>query len=197
MSRNLCQKYCDFCNSEPVILLENKRPISKKEAGVYYKNYKGLLVANAECDTCGAKYLAWIDERTIVGEHLKEMNVSIFPPRFAKDKDYFDLSFRSTFNDEAGTEDLPNKVFNLKEAHKEIEKLKKSVKRWKKIAKKLIDAKNFAEKAAQRLAWDISFICGKPTLNILKAIEIVKQTVKEADSAIKKNERLKDELYKL
>lgn len=194
MSRNLSQKHCNFCHAEPIILLEDSRPISKKEAGNYYKNYKGLLVANAECDVCGAKYLAWIDERTIIGDHLKSLKKYSISPRFSTNKDYFDLSFRSTFNDEPGNEDLPTKIYNLKEANKEIEKLKKSVKRWKKIAKNFSDAKNFAKKAEQRLAWDISFICGNPTLNVLRAVEVVKQTVKEADIAIKKLERYKNEI---
>jgi hypothetical protein len=87
MSRNLASTSCDFCTEE-VRLVEEPRPLAPADAGVYYTAFAGLTVANAECATCKAKYLAWI--------------------RVEVDRPFFDLSFRSTFNDEPGEADKPD-----------------------------------------------------------------------------------------
>jgi hypothetical protein len=94
MSRNLCQTYCERCKTEPVRLVERSRPITKKEAEVYFEEFKGLLVADAYCPNCNARYLAWCKDP-----------LSLRAPDY--DMDYFDLSYRSTFNDEPGPDDLP------------------------------------------------------------------------------------------
>lgn len=106
MSRNLGQTHCDYCLSE-VVCVEAARPITKEEAGPYFAEYEGMLVANAECPLCLAKYLAWVDEthrknrqwsdyyRRPVGLDARAMPTPV------------DLSFRSSFNDEPGDDDLP------------------------------------------------------------------------------------------
>lgn len=92
MSRNLCRTDCDRC-SGPVNLEEAPRLITREEAGRYFPEYRSMSVANAYCIECGARYLAW---------------VSNIPHRQPDpSKPFHDLSYRSTFNDEALPEDLP------------------------------------------------------------------------------------------
>jgi hypothetical protein len=97
MSRNLGQRDCRFCPSK-VVLVELPRAIASEDAGVYYKDYGGMLVANAHCPACLAKYLAWV-----TGPPGSNWN------NLPKDEGqtHVDLSFRSTFNDEPGEDDLP------------------------------------------------------------------------------------------
>ena len=70
MSRNLASTHCDFCGAYPV-LIEDPRPITKEEAGRYFNEYEGMLVANADCPFCWAKYLAWVDESGRSTESLR------------------------------------------------------------------------------------------------------------------------------
>lgn len=101
MSRNLCRTDCYFCNDD-VVLVEEPRDITEKEAGAHYETYKGMLVANAECPSCLAKYLAWVNEFRCNAK-----------PRHVEWGKFFDLSFRSTFNDEPGKDDLPKYEIQL------------------------------------------------------------------------------------
>lgn len=96
MSRNLCKTECDRCGTERLALEEGFRPITRAEAGKYFDEYDGMRVAKAYCPTCGAQYLAW--------EHYPWEPV---PEKSPHVPPYVDLSFRSTFNDEPGEEDLP------------------------------------------------------------------------------------------
>lgn len=92
MSRNLADRCCYFCQGD-IKPQEEPKPITEEETGSHYFNeYRGMLVANAECELCEAKYLAWCSERT--GMSPTEDGVC-------------DLSFRSTFNDEPGADDMP------------------------------------------------------------------------------------------
>lgn len=95
MSRNLGCVSCYYCPSE-VITVEKARPITSKEAGGYYTEYNGMMVANAECPACLAQYLAWCAPppggRSTNAGHTET---------------HYDLSFRSSFNDEPGERDLP------------------------------------------------------------------------------------------
>lgn len=106
MSRNLCTTRCDYLHGgDPqVILLEEPRPITREDAGAYFPEYEGMLVANAECALCKAQYLAWVDEtartsRNYRWDHYGRRASSYCP--------FVDLSFRSSFNDEPGEQDLP------------------------------------------------------------------------------------------
>ena len=86
MSRNLCNgDLCEFCG-ERVKLVETRRRIRPEEAGIYYDEFKDGWFANAECYLCLGQYIAWVREY---------------------DNSIYDLSFRSTFNDEAGDADMP------------------------------------------------------------------------------------------
>lgn len=110
MSRNLGQVNCTFCHGV-VVLVEKPRAITRDDCGALYDErngfaYKDAVVANAECDECCAKYLAWIDFTKCIGYGRH----SYFAP--SKDRAFFDLSYRSTFNDEPGPEDLP--LFKIK-----------------------------------------------------------------------------------
>lgn len=93
MSRNLGRNECHG----PVKLDEKPHPITPEEAGQYYDEFKGMVVAAAHCPHCEAKYLAWIDESTRVRN----------PGSKAKWGEVQDLSYLSTFNDEPGSEDGP------------------------------------------------------------------------------------------
>lgn len=96
MSRNLAQTDCYFCHGE-VKLTGEKRQVVKDDCGVYFAEYEGMIVADAECGDCEAKYLAWVDESKRVCYRRTPDPARLFE----------DLSFRSTFNDEPGEEDMP------------------------------------------------------------------------------------------
>ena len=94
MSRNLCSTSCYYCHGV-VKLVAEKAPITTEERGPY-NEYDGMNVAPAECVDCLAKYLAWVD----------------WPSRpsrsdYNQGGEFFALSFRSSFNDEPGPDDLP------------------------------------------------------------------------------------------
>jgi hypothetical protein len=97
MSRNLCQRNCYFCPGD-IKLLEAPRPITKEDCGVYFKEYDGMLVAHAHCVACLAKYTAWVTGPA--GSNWNSV------PR-EEGQTHVDLSFRSTFDDEPGEDDLP------------------------------------------------------------------------------------------
>jgi len=97
MSRNIGQRDCYFCPSK-VVLVEAPRPVTQEDTGAYQSQYEGMTVANAECPACLAKYLAWVTGPA--GSNWNSL------PR-DEDQTHVDLSFRSTFNDEPGEEDLP------------------------------------------------------------------------------------------
>ncbi len=93
MSRNLASTDCYYCDGE-VVLDEKPRPITKEDYGSY-DEYVGMLVANATCSICEAKYLAWVNRSYMYNQPVPD------------DQPFGDLSFRSTFNDEPGIVDLP------------------------------------------------------------------------------------------
>lgn len=104
MSRNLASLRCQTsgCRVEEVVLEEPPRPITRSEAGAYFAEYEGMLVANAHCPACLALYLAWVDEST-----RRRKPASIYWAPRAHERGYVDLSYRNAFNDEPATEDLP------------------------------------------------------------------------------------------
>jgi hypothetical protein len=99
MSRNLLRTDCYFCNAVPELTSEPVY-ISPDQAGSYYSEYEGMIVADAICPACGALYLAWVDETTKKRKHPGDRA----PDEYSK---FVDLSFLSTFNDEPDPYDLP------------------------------------------------------------------------------------------
>lgn len=99
MSRNLLSINCARCGGF-VKPEEDPRPITSEEAGRYYEEYEGMLVANGLCVICGAKYLGWVDETTRTRAFRHARKAAVFEP-------FIDLSYRSTFNDEPSEDDLP------------------------------------------------------------------------------------------
>lgn len=114
MSRNLCEIDCHFCDHE-LVLVEEPRIITKQDAGVYFEEYIGMLVANAECPLCLSKYLAWIDDSNCSG-HKRG------PADYGK---WFDTSFRSSFNDEPDEEDLPQ--YDVQKVYLRVAKLNRKI----------------------------------------------------------------------
>jgi hypothetical protein len=57
-----------------------------------------MVVANAICEFCKAKYLAWVDGSKRKGDKY---------PHTGHDFEFTDMSFRSSFNDEPNIEDFP------------------------------------------------------------------------------------------
>src|SRR5690349_14739725 len=105
MSRNLCSTSCGQCPWSFMVLEEKPRPITKEEAGPYFNEYDGMLVANAKCPMCEALYLAWVNESCMGVRYVRGYPI---PPREAdEDLGYFDLSYRAAFNDEPWVTDLP------------------------------------------------------------------------------------------
>jgi len=102
LSRNLGKKNCDYCGGD-VTLVGSVAPITEKQAHRYFDEFEGMLVADAQCSRCEAKYLAWVDQRPCVNPIHRGGHSYGHSP----DEPFFDLSFRSTFNDEPGAADKP------------------------------------------------------------------------------------------
>lgn len=105
MSRNLGQTSCYFCHGR-VVMTEEPRVVTPDDVNGYYEErdgygYVGMVAAHAQCEECEARYLAHVDMTNCPGygryEQLRK-RVGV---------DFFDLSFRSTFNDEPGPDDMP------------------------------------------------------------------------------------------
>lgn len=106
MSRNLSETGCHFCPApgRDIVLEEEPRPITRADAGRYFDEYEGFMMANAHCYHCDAKYLAWCAESKA---WLRKYGRERYPNEPRDGLRHFDLSFRSTFNDEPGPDDLP------------------------------------------------------------------------------------------
>ena len=104
MSRNLCDTACRICCGE-VKLEGEPHPITADECSGYVDEYIGkLIVANARCESCNAKYLAWV--AVVPGSR---MDCGHWKRRGEwDDRPFVDMSFRRAFNDEPAPEDLPS-----------------------------------------------------------------------------------------
>lgn len=91
MSRNLGETTCHYCDHDLVMTGEPRL----FDRG-YCEEYRSITVRDAECPVCLAQYLAWV--------HPGEGQRPTQPSRYAT---HYDLSFRSSFNDEPGVRDLP------------------------------------------------------------------------------------------
>lgn len=91
---------CLFCEGE-VARTEKGRPVTLEECGSaqLFDKIRALIVADAMCLACRAKYLAWIDVRAVV-----DGNAVPYP---RTGDTIMALSFRSTFSDEPGPDDMP------------------------------------------------------------------------------------------
>lgn len=103
MSRNLCMTACKFCDGT-VRTHEAPRPITEREAGVYFPEFVGMLVAKAACVDCEAPYLAWVDMRTCKGPPHEGRR---WAPHAASGESHCDLSHYHAFNDEPAEADMP------------------------------------------------------------------------------------------
>jgi hypothetical protein len=102
VSRNLCSTTCAFCDGK-VRLNEPARPITQEEAGGYFREFEGMLVARSACVDCEAPYLAWVDMRTCVGSpHAGRRDA-----QSSGERTHFDLSHYHSFNDEPALGDMP------------------------------------------------------------------------------------------
>ena len=94
VSANLLRTSCYYCPSD-VVLVEAPW-VMTPEKNSRGPQYLGMRFANAECPACLAQYLAWCDPHE---GHPRIDGV-----------DFYDLSFRSSFNDEPDDRDLPRYV---------------------------------------------------------------------------------------
>jgi len=92
---------CYYCDT-PQVLDGAMFEITEEIAGPYYEFNHGMVVAYATCPLCEAKYLAWMF-------NIPRWNGARTEATRNEDGeiDIQDLSFRSTFNDEPGDDDLP------------------------------------------------------------------------------------------
>jgi hypothetical protein len=97
MSRNLYDLECHRCKAPKVSIVGPTRRGTREDFGRYAQEYMGMAVADAECPRCQAKYLAWVSNLPYAGERAWALG----------EYGYQDLSYRSTFNDEPGPDDLP------------------------------------------------------------------------------------------
>jgi hypothetical protein len=115
MSVNLCDNKCHICGM-PAIKVTGERYQGQQKR----KGYDNHWFADAECQVCGTKYTAWLSSHhdNLIAGVCSARNNPYHADWFAKhdecfgclscDADFFDLSYRSTFNDEPGDEDLPD-----------------------------------------------------------------------------------------
>jgi len=153
MSRNLCDTECYFCNGKVEVTGE-VHDATEADVHRYFSEYKGCRFADAECVMCGAKYLAWMDTRAHGRRHGYD--------GYTFDGTPHDLSFRSTFNDEPGEDDMPVREVPT---GKEIDALKAEVEELKHTLELIneyatdegLDALNMAERitALERLGTKI------------------------------------------
>ena len=111
MSRNLGRTDCRKCMGV-VVLEEAPRLLTRDDVGAHIESrggysYAGMIGAKAICEDCGAKYIAWCSLDDCEGYG------SFYWSR-PKEGPFFDLSYRSTFNDEAGPDDLPDEIVTRK-----------------------------------------------------------------------------------
>lgn len=140
MSRNLGDTSCRICPTpDTIVLEEDARPITEAEAGAYWLEYEGRLdIANAHCNHCGAKYLAWV-RQALPGNHIREP--------YSTGKPFVDLSFRRSFNDEPAPEDLPSKDMLTRIHYVQCMEI---ARRYQADAKALIDeAESFIKRATE------------------------------------------------
>lgn len=95
MSRNLGRTNCRQCDG----------PVGV--TGVQYRYEtpgpaQGMWVADADCQACGARYTAWIGP-TPDGPYGSRQTDQFLLAAHG----FYDLSYRSTFNDEPGPDDVP------------------------------------------------------------------------------------------
>lgn len=121
MSRNLGETTCDRCHL-PLVKLTGPTYCGE---GTYRE---GKTLADAECEFCGALYTAWLDD------HYTGCVAGICENPELKDErgwchcegcsnSFYDLSYRSNFNDEPGESDLPPYMTPL-EMKAELKRLK-------------------------------------------------------------------------
>jgi hypothetical protein len=97
MSRNLGQTNCRRCGSRVVIC----GPIYRRPADA--RSSPSMLVANADCTVCQARYTAWLGPSS---EH--DYGASSQARDLIVQHGFYDLSYRDSFNDEPGDGDLPD-----------------------------------------------------------------------------------------
>lgn len=109
MSRNLGQVNCAVCGCE---VTATGKPYRRDDDDA---RSNGLLVCDAECTVCRTRYTGWLEYTP--GSRWR-----------TPDTGFFDLSYRSTFNDEPGPDDIPFKgrvetfqivVIDGREVHRE------------------------------------------------------------------------------
>jgi len=97
MSRNLGRTDCYYCHDD-VVLVEAPRAVVERDVGApYWDEYRGMTVADAECPSCLAQYLAWVTPAPSWSDYHRDRG----------DSTHFDLSFRHSFDDEPDERDLP------------------------------------------------------------------------------------------
>lgn len=99
MSRNLARTSCRRCDGK--VIVTGPRYVLPND----HFACPAMTVADAECQRCRARYTAWIGYTVLtpVGQYgSREVDKEL-----VREHGFFDLSFRSTFNDEPGDDDMP------------------------------------------------------------------------------------------
>lgn len=109
MTGSLGDTCCRICSGS-IVLEEPSRPITEKECQACIEYFGELMVANAHCQYCGAKYLAWVSQR-VGHSNWSEPEPDGLP--------YIGLSFRASFSDMPAPEDLPSTEVLRKIHHRE------------------------------------------------------------------------------
>lgn len=101
----MCRTDCRFCDGT-VVCIESPRPVVVADTGASnFDGCAGLIVARAECVDCEGKYLAWLNHPRSWGHaRTEDIHVQLDDNLAPVIRD---LSFRSSFNDEPGENDLP------------------------------------------------------------------------------------------
>ncbi len=111
MSKNIGSKDCRNCGLvDTVVIIGAQMAWEQYYAweGEAAKHFRGMQIAQAECQYCQTRYMAWVwPSANMVWER------PTFKPEWSMDdppeKRFYDLSYRSTFNDEPGPSDIRRK----------------------------------------------------------------------------------------
>lgn len=134
MSRNIGSTHCKCCRGSVVL-----------EELALGGQVKGCTFANAHCEDCEAKYIAWVTWPT----------ADRWSHRGPDDPKIIDLSFRHAFNDEPSPEDLP--LYGIEERTFPGGELPASFASWERFGASVISTR-----FRIRLPYPTCDVCGNP-----------------------------------
>lgn len=101
MSRNISGTECEQCDVKESVAITGQLFFYEERfqdmPESWMQHFKGTVMADATCQYCDTKYIAWIKPSPNYHGYRETEN----------DRGFYDLSYRSSFNDEPGKDDIP------------------------------------------------------------------------------------------